>query len=163
MLIILFSPLIVVVLLLWLLWLVLWLLITIGLYLLVWALWCRRGKDILFVYSESPIWHDYIEEQIIPHIRARSIVLNWSDRRHWLRRFSLPSTIFRHFAGNREFNPLALYFRPFRRHRTFRFWQAFQDWKHGRAATLKQVEDEFFNCIGSKGQAIECLDRIVVK
>src|SRR5688572_13185008 len=67
------------------------LIMTIGLYILVWTMWCTRGKDILFVYSDSPIWHDYIEQQIIPQIEARAVILNWSDRRHWLHRYSLPS------------------------------------------------------------------------
>ena len=142
------SPLIVAALLLWVAALLLWLVARVNLYMLVWLLWCTRGKDVLFVYSDSPIWHDHIEEHIIPRIEARSIILNWSDRRHWLHGLTLSSFVFRHFGGTREFNPLAVYFRPFRRHRTFRFWQPFQDWKHGKPAGLNQLENDFFRCIG---------------
>jgi hypothetical protein len=39
---------------------VLHLLYRITLYLLIWALWLPRGKDILFVYSNSPIWNEYM-------------------------------------------------------------------------------------------------------
>jgi len=36
------------------------------LYLLVWTLWLPRGKDILFVYSDSPIWRDYMTSEVLP-------------------------------------------------------------------------------------------------
>jgi len=135
------SPLIIVVLL-------LWVIATISLYISVWLLWCTRGKDILFVYSDSPVWRDYIENHIIPDIEARSVILNWSERRFWLRKFSLASLLFRHFGGYREYNPVAIYFQPFWRHRSFRFWKPFRDWKHDRPASLQQVEDDFFRSIG---------------
>jgi len=138
------SPLIVVV-------LALWLLATLGLYVLVWLIWCTRGKDILFVYSDSPIWHDYVVEQIIPRIEARAVIVNWSERRHWVTRLSLASLLFRYFGGDREYNPLALYFRPLWFHRSFRFWRAFRDWKHGKTESVKRIEDEFFRCIGAAG------------
>jgi hypothetical protein len=136
------SPLILVV-------LFLWLLASLLLCVLVWLLWCTRGKDILFVYSDSPIWYDYVEVHIIPRIESRAVILNWSKRRHWLRRWTLAALVFRNFGGGREFNPLALYFRPFRLHQSFRFWKAFRDWKHGRTATLKQIEGDFFRNIGA--------------
>jgi hypothetical protein len=129
--------------------LLLWLLAVIGFTLLIWTLWCTRGKDILFVYSDSPVWHDYIEQQIIPEIGARSVILNWSDRRHWLHRFSLESVAFRLFGGSREYNPLAIHFRPLRSHLTYRFWKAFRDWKHGKSAPLERMKSDFFRDIGS--------------
>ena len=55
-----------------------------------------------------------------------------------------PST----FGGWREFNPLAVVFRPFRRTRTFRFWQPFRDFKHGHPEALHRMESEFFGLIG---------------
>lgn len=125
----------------------LWALISVVLSVLVWILWCPRGKDVLFVYSDSPVWHDYIEEQILPRIEARAVILNWSDRRHWLDKYSLAPLLFRHFGGYREYNPLAIYFRPFRPHRRFRFWQAFRDYKHGKADSLQRVEKAFFAAI----------------
>lgn len=128
-----------------------WFIATSTLYLAVWILWCTRGKDILFVYSNSPIWRDYIEQQLIPRIADRSVILNWSERRDWLDSWSLPSVTFRFFGGSREYNPLALHFRPLRRHRTFRFWKAFKDWKHGNPETLKLIEGQLFDTIGAKG------------
>ena len=111
----------------------------------VWSWWCLRGRDILFVYSDSPVWHDYIEQRILPRLGKRAIALNWSQRKRW--RFSLKRIAFYHFGGDREFNPLAVVFRPFRRTRTFRFWQPFRDFKHGRPEELQKMEDEFFALI----------------
>jgi hypothetical protein len=125
---------------------ILFLVSTICLHITIWAWWCLRGRDILFVYSESPIWRDYIEKQILPHIGERAIVLNWSQRNRW--RVSVARLAFHHFGGYRQFNPLAVVFRPFRRTRTFRFWQPFRDFKHGNPEALRQMESEFFGLIG---------------
>jgi hypothetical protein len=125
---------------------ILFLVSTICLHITIWAWWCLRGRDILFVYSDSPIWRDYIEKQILPHIAERTIVLNWSQRKRW--RVSVARLAFHHFGGYRQFNPLAVVFRPFRRTRTFRFWQPFRDFKHGRPEALRQMENEFFGLIG---------------
>jgi hypothetical protein len=51
----------------------------IALYLLVWALWLPRGKDILLVYSDSPIWREYVLSEILPLVQERAVVLNWSE------------------------------------------------------------------------------------
>jgi hypothetical protein len=115
------------------------------LHILIWTLWCLRGRDILFVYSDSPVWHDYLEQRLLPPIRHRAVVLNWSQRKRW--RFSLAKAAFRHFGGYREFNPLAVVFHPFRRTQKFRFWRPFRDWKHGRPAALIQMERDFFASI----------------
>jgi hypothetical protein len=112
----------------------------------IWSWWCIRGRDILFVYSDSPIWHDYIEQHVLPHLGERAVVLNWSHRRGW--RFSLARAAVHHFGGWREFNPMAVVFRPFRRTRTFRFWQPFRDFKHGHPEALQRMETEFFGLIG---------------
>ena len=126
--------------------LVLYLISTICFHLIIWSWWCFRGRDILFVYSDSPIWHDYIEQRVLPHLAERAVVLNWSQRKRWP--FSLARMAFYHFGGYRQFNPLGVVFRPFRRTRTFRFWQPFRDFKHGDLEPLKKMETEFFGLIG---------------
>ena len=113
---------------------------------IVWTWWCSRGRDILFVYSDSPLWHDYIEEKILPYLGDRAVVLNWSRRKRW--RVSVGTLAFHHFGGYRQFNPLAVVFRPFRRSRTFRFWQPFRDFKHGHPDALHRMEQDFFDVIG---------------
>lgn len=111
------------------------------LYSLVWALWLPRGKDILFVYSDSPIWHEYMETQILPLVRQRAIVLNWSARSKWSQ-WSLRVSVFRHFGGSREFNPLVVKFQLFRRAKILRYWSAFQDWKRGYTEPVERLYKE---------------------
>jgi hypothetical protein len=122
------------------------LVLTLCLHLAIWYCWCLRERDILLVYSDSPVWHDYIEQNVLPLLGRRAVVLNWSHRREW--RFSLATIAARHFGGRREFNPLAVVFRPFRLTRTFRFWQPFQDYKHGRPEALQRMESEFLELTG---------------
>jgi hypothetical protein len=112
----------------------------------IWSWWCIRGRDILFVYSDSPIWHNYIEQHILPHLGERAVVLNRSRRNSW--RFSLARAAAYHFGGWREFNPMAVVFRPFRRTRTFRFLEPFRNFKHGHPEALHRMESEFFGLIG---------------
>jgi len=101
---------------------------------LVWAFWLPRGKDILFVYSDSPIWREYMTEQLLPLCKERAIVLNWSERRQWSR-WSFKVHVFKSLSGDREFCPLIILFRPFLTE-YFRFWQPFKDWKRGDHASL---------------------------
>ncbi|MGB9075086.1 MAG: hypothetical protein WCC22_20795 [Terriglobales bacterium] len=111
------------------------------LYLLVWALWLPRGKDILFVYSDSPIWHEYMATQVLPLVQERSVILNWSERKKWSR-WSLGVAVFHHFGGAGNFNPLVVLFRPLRVARMFRFWSAFNDWKRGYKEPVERLRQE---------------------
>jgi hypothetical protein len=56
-----------------------WFVHRVALYGLVWVLWLPKGKDILFVSSDSPIWQEYMATQVLPQIQERAIVLNWSN------------------------------------------------------------------------------------
>src|SRR5687767_13516288 len=75
---------------------------TVCLHIAIWMWWCLRGRDILFVYSDSPIWREYIDQHILPYIGERAVVLNWSQRKRW--RISLARLAFHHFGGYRRFN-----------------------------------------------------------
>jgi len=123
------------------------------LYLAVFAVWLPRGKDVLFIYSDSPHWKEHIESNVLPSLQGRAVVLNWSERSVWGKRwFSLAVVCFRHFSGTREFNPMAVVFRRFRRAKVFRFWQAFQDHKHGTSSSLQEIERAFFQYLQSADQ-----------
>jgi hypothetical protein len=65
-------------------------------------------------------------------------VLNWSEKRTW-KKSSLAPWAFRAVKGERNFNPMMVMFWPFRRVRTFRFWSAFQKWKHGNHESVEQL------------------------
>jgi hypothetical protein len=135
-----------------LLQLILYLVWSVCLHAVIWSWWCLRGRGVLFVYSDSPVWRDYIEQHILPRLDERAVVLNWSQRKRW--RFSLARLAFYHFGGSQEFNPLAVVFRPLRPTRIFRFWQSFRDLKHGRPEALHEVETEFLRLIEGQRRGV---------
>ena len=126
-----------------------WFLYGLILSLFVWCFWCPRDQYVLFVYSDSPIWRDYIETNILPKLEENAIVLNWSQRSKWKR--SLSTQTFRYFGGYRNFNPLAVVFYPFRIPRSFRFYKPFRDFKHGNVVPLNEVESELYNHLEKLG------------
>jgi hypothetical protein len=44
-------------------------------YMLVWFRWLPKGKDALFVSSDSPIWKEYMQTEILPLVEKRAISL----------------------------------------------------------------------------------------
>jgi hypothetical protein len=113
------------------------------LYLGIWLLWLPRGKNVLFVSSNSPIWHDFMVEQVLPLVSERAAVLNWSERKSWPR-WSLAVRAFYSFAGEKAFNPIVIVFRPFRFAKKFRFWPAFKCWKRGNKEPVERLRQDLF-------------------
>lgn len=111
---------------------------------LIWLTW--RKRFVLFVYSDSPIWKDYIETEIFPHIQDHTIILNWSQRKSW--KPSLAVLAFRYFGGYRNFNPIAIVFRPFHLVKTYRFFQAFRAYKHGDPEKVEETKNQLFENLG---------------
>ncbi|QDT51364.1 hypothetical protein Pan258_54530 [Symmachiella dynata] len=142
----------------WLLYRVVCLLYGLLLNVLVWICWCARGRYVLLVYSESPHWHDYIEEHIITRLPRSTAILNWSQRRSW-NSGTLPVQLFYHFAGDREFNPIVIVFVPLRWAKTFRFWQPFRDHKHGKSQSLEDESRRLFSYLSQHGIGDASLQR----
>jgi hypothetical protein len=138
-------PLFVVLLPLWLVGVILWLIAGVLLLLIVWVSWWPRRRYALVVYSNSPIWQEYFQTHFLPAIGDRGVVLNWSDRSRW--KYSLPVLLFKYFGGRRNFNPLAIVFEPFHWPRRFRFYPAFQSFKHGHPEEVERIRDEFFQLL----------------
>ena len=107
----------------------------------IWIVWGLQGRNILLVYSDSPIWSGYIEQEILPHISETIVILNWSERKQW--KTSLAVLAFKLYGGSRGFNPMAIVFRPFRLHKVFRFYEAFKDFKHGKTEPLEKIRLDF--------------------
>ena len=124
---------------------VVWFVVAISLLLLVWMMWCPRGRYALVVYSNSPIWQQYFEERMLPAIGSRGVVLNWSERKQW--KFSLSVALFRTFAGTREFNPLVIVFQPWTWPRRFQFFRAFQAFKQGRPEGVEHIRADLFRLL----------------
>ncbi len=113
-------------------------------------LWLRvvlTGKDILFVSSDSRIWRDYMSDEILPLVRERAIILNWSERRTWTF-FSLAAHAFHVYGGVRDFNPMVVIIRPFRRAAIFRFLPAFKDYKHGHSESVSALREKLLLSLG---------------
>jgi len=106
-----------------------------------------RGRMILFVYSNSPNWQQYVEANLLPRFGHRALVLNWSERRHWSR---WEGAFFDRFAGSREFNPVVLVYRRGGGVDVIRFHQAFLDFKHGNDALLRAAEVELSLALGPR-------------
>ena len=130
-----------------LLGLILYALNRIVVYLLVWVCWLPSGKDVLFVSSESAVWKEYMETQILPLLRDRATVLNWSERNKWPKS-SFAVRVFRTFGRHRDHSPLVVIFRPFHRARVFRFLPAFKDFKQGHTENVEQLRRELILVLG---------------
>jgi hypothetical protein len=102
------------------------------------------------VYSDSSIWKEHIETEVIPQLSDRVVILNWSRRKEW--RVSLATLAFQHFAGSKEFNPMAIVFRPFRSRVEFRFWRPFQAWKKNKRDELEAMERSFIELASRLGK-----------
>jgi hypothetical protein len=125
--------------------LVLWLTGAVLLLSAVWLTWIPRRRYAVVVYSNSPVWQDYFEREVIPRLGDRAIVLNWSGRRHWP--LSMAVMLVRMFGGSREYNPMAMVFEPLRWPRHFRFYRAFRSFKNGDPAEVEKLRSEFFRVL----------------
>jgi hypothetical protein len=118
--------------------------------------WNKNGKFILFIYSESPNWQEYIEKNILPKIDDCTVTLNWSNRNEWRKNNPLEAKIFKHWASDHDYNPIAFIIPRWGRIKIVPFWQAFRDYKHGKDRLLRQKEAELFqfkdNFIGVRRQ-----------
>ena len=49
------------------------------LHMALWLVWGTLGRRVLFVYSNSPVWQEYIEQNVLPRLPETAVVLNWSN------------------------------------------------------------------------------------
>jgi hypothetical protein len=110
-----------------------------------WYVWRPNGKRVLLVYSDSVIWKEYFESDLLPRLHGKAVVLNWSHRKQWSP--SVATMAFRHYGGRLEFNPLAIVFRPFRRAKVLRYYRPFKEYKHGRPQSVKELTDQLLELV----------------
>jgi len=104
----------------------------------------KQDKFIIFVYSDSPNWKYYIEENILPQIQDHTILLNWSNRNQW-DKTSWVVKAFQHWGGKENFNPLAIVFCNLFKVRVIRFYNAFYDLKRGKVIPLQKAETQLLD------------------
>ena len=119
----------------------------VALRLLIVFLWAPRDRRALIVYSDSPHWREYFEQELLPRVRANVVVLNWSKRKEW--NFSLAVWLFKFYGGSEEFNPLVILVRPFGRIRVIRLWEAFRNARHGRSDELDRLKTTVLTELGA--------------
>jgi hypothetical protein len=117
-----------------------------------WVRHGRKGKVILFVYSDSSNWKDHIETKILPRLEACSVILNWSRRREWESSMQFEASLFNQWAGSGEFTPTAILFPLRGKVQVFRLWQPSRNPKHGRDAVSKEAEQSLFAAVKQLGR-----------
>jgi hypothetical protein len=109
--------------------------------------WRSRGKLGILVYSDSPNWKQHVENDLLPRVGEKVVVLNWTQRASWRR--SLEVRAFEHWGGERDFNPIAILFPPRKPVLTLRYRSAFRDLKHGDIGPLRALEEALFRELGA--------------
>ena len=105
----------------------------------------RFGRFVLLIYSDSPNWKDYIETNLLPRLEPHVVTLNWSERARWGQTHAFEARVFRHWAGRKEFNPMALIFSSIWTVTEVRLWSEFRDLKHGKDRSLRLAENSLFS------------------
>ncbi|MGE0133249.1 MAG: hypothetical protein AB7U82_34665 [Blastocatellales bacterium] len=102
------------------------------------------NKYILFVYTQSEHWSPYIEQKILPSISDHAVVINRTTQQQWKKEFALEKRAIELWADI-EANPIALVFKPYKKVKAFRFYEAFRDFKHGKESKLNTLCQEFYD------------------
>jgi hypothetical protein len=105
----------------------------------VWVRWHGDGPRVLVVTSNSPYWGERIEAELLPRLPVSSVVVNWSDRKHWSKQ-ALTTKLFNHFLGSIEHTPSVIVFHPWQRAEVFRFYSAYKQYKRGDPEPLDRLE-----------------------
>lgn len=96
-------------------------------------------KDLLIVYTESPIWQPRIEQDWLARWGQRAVLLNrsksWSSG-------DLRARLWRSLGGFIEHTPLAIVVPANGEPTVVRFFTAFRDFKHGKSHRLREAEAE---------------------
>ena len=117
-----------------------------------WVRHGRKGKVILFAYSDSPNWKDYIETKILPSLEGCSVILNWSKRREWESSMQFEERLLNQWAGSGEFTPTAIFFPLMGKVRVFRLFQPSNNPKHGKDKVSKEAEQSLLVAVKQYGR-----------
>src|SRR4030042_5802994 len=90
----------------------------------------NNGKRMIFVTSNSPIWHDYLENKWFKRIAKYTYILNWSERNQW-NNSQWEVRMFRHWGGDRDMVPLIIIYVNSFNIRKIRLYKPFIEYKHG--------------------------------
>jgi hypothetical protein len=97
----------------------------------------RRSRVIL-VYSDSPKWKAQIETQIIPDLPQNTLIINISKPGLGLSA-NFDYRQYTYWAGSKEYCPMVILRRPFRKPLLFRFYKAFRKSGGGDSTELQAL------------------------
>tara|TARA_R110002072_G_scaffold20841_7_gene75247 strand:+ start:3729 stop:4193 length:465 start_codon:yes stop_codon:yes gene_type:complete len=109
----------------------------------LWVEW-PKGTYVLFAYSESENWSDYIEENILPRIAAHSRVINRTIDQNWKQKYRREKQAIEYWASL-NINPVAIVFRAWRPATVIPFYEAFRDLKHGKENAINAKCKELYS------------------
>lgn len=107
-------------------------------------MWIPKGKYLLVVHSESPVWSPYLKGHLIPETSAHAVLLNWSERKSWSRA-QLSTQVFDAIVGSREHTPSVVLFDPWWKPKVYRFWKPFKAYKRGDTKLVQNLADQLNN------------------
>jgi hypothetical protein len=115
------------------------------------AVW-PPNKFVLLAYTQSAAWAPFIEQSLLPQLGDAVVAIDRS-REDWKRSNPLEARAVSFWGGLRAHNPIAIVIRNRWRVRVFRFYEAFQQFKHGRPQDLEIVVAEFLSHVKEVARA----------
>jgi hypothetical protein len=103
--------------------------------------WGKQKRALLF-YTESSVWAPYLEAEVIPKIAEHTIVINRS-KENWKREYPLEKKAVEFWGDGGNLNPLGLVLGNVIGVKQYAFFEAFQEFKHGKKAKLNAQSQEF--------------------
>lgn len=93
------------------------------------------NKCVLLGYTQSPVWGPFIEQSLVPRLGDTVVSIDRS-KETWKREHPVEARALSFWGGLRSYNPIAVVIRNPWRVRVFRFYKAFQQFKHGKPHEL---------------------------
>jgi hypothetical protein len=121
-----------------------WLAASIGLVVLVSLAWIPRGQRFLIVYSDSPLWKSYFEEEVLPAFGSSAHVINLSRDGGGKKWWHLDWAAYRHCSGRWNRFPAVYRFSAFGRWSSVRFYDAYMQSKAGKRVELEKAKSDLF-------------------
>lgn len=113
--------------------------------------WGRHGMRIVLAFSDDTRWRERIEQHWLPRIGRRTVILDWKARQSFLPGAPVEAQVFEHWAGPRDFDPMAIVIPATGRVRTLRFRDAFVAHFAGREQPLAIEEARLFALVEALG------------
>ena len=95
-------------------------------------------KFVLLGYTQSEVWAPFIEHSLLPQLGNAVVAIDRS-KEAWKRENPREARALMFWGGRRSYNPIAIVIRKRWRVRVFRFYEAFQQFKHGKPRELDRL------------------------